>query len=326
MESAELRPSLACPLCQGWLDVRLHAYCCDPCGRRYPVLCGIPDLRLRPDPYLSMEEDRRKGLALFEGAAGRGFEEMLDLYWSLTPETPARLARKFKEHALADAAIAEAALAEMAAPPARGLLLDAGCSTGGLLIAAAPRFGGVAGVDAAFRWLVIASIRLRQAGVSAPLICANAESLPFADNTFAAVTATDLVEHVADPALVFSECRRVLEPGGQSYFSTNNRYSLLPEPHAGVWGVGWLPRSVQAGWVRTTTGRSYRHITLRSAQELAQWARQAGWRDCRLDPAPLRAPGRAQWPQTAYNRMRRWPGFGELLRRLGPRLQLSCRK
>jgi SAM-dependent methyltransferase len=315
-----------CPRCKGQLEDTTDAYCCETCDLRFPVLCGIPDFRLESDRYISIDDDRRKGQQLFAEAARRSFAGMLDYYYSITPEVPPELARKFTAHALAEVEIGEATLAELPQdlPPAG--LLDAGCSTGGLVAAAARRFPLVAGVDVAFRWLVVGAVRLREAGVRAPLVCANAEFLPYPDASFAAVTATDLVEHLADPAPVFAECRRVAAPRGVVYFSTNNRYSLAPEPHVNVWGVGWLPRGLQASYVRLAAGRAYRNITLRSAAELDRWARAAGFEGARAQPGPLAFPNRLRRLQAAYNRRRRWPICAPLLRRIGPRLQLLCRK
>lgn len=318
--------SLACPLCKGPVEQAGDSYCCDPCGRRYPVVCGIPDFRILPDRYISIEDDRAKGARLLEQAANRSFAEMLDYYYSITPEVPRDLAQKFAAHAMAEVAIAEAALEELGKDLPQGPLLDVGCSTGGLLVAAARRFSPVVGVDVAFRWLAVGTVRLREARVQALLVCANAEHLPFRAESFAAVTANDLIEHLIDPAPAFVECRRVAMPGATAYFSTNNRYSLAPEPHVNVWGVGWLPRRMQAGYVRLMSGRSYRNIGLRSAGELESWGRAAGFDNCAVSPAPMVAPGRLAPLQGLHNHVRRTPVFSRLLRRVGPRLQLLCRK
>jgi len=318
MENA---PVLVCPLCKGPLRSGDSAYDCDSCGRRYPVLYGIPDFRILPDRYLSIEEDRAKGARLEEGAAaGRDFAGMLDLYWSMTPEVSPDLARKFRTHQLAEERIAAATLEELG--PWNGPLLDVGCATLGL-VAAAGRRAAAVGVDVAFRWLVVGKVRLREAGVAALLVCANAEYLPFPEDAFGAVTANDLMEHVVDPAPVLQECRRVLRADGRGYFSTNNRYSILPEPHVGVWGVGWLPRPLQARYVEGMWGRPYRNICLRSGGEVERYARAAGFRDCRLSAAPLSsAPDYRPGAQSLYRRLRGW----NAMRWMGPRLQLLCRK
>jgi SAM-dependent methyltransferase len=45
-------------------------------------------------------------------------------------------------------------------------------------------------------------------------VCAALPDLPFHDETFAVVTAFDVIEHCADEAAVLAEVRRVLQPGG----------------------------------------------------------------------------------------------------------------
>src|SRR5713226_4233669 len=157
-----------CPLCKGALDRAAEAYHCNLCNRVYPVLSGIPDFRILADRYISIEDDRTKGARLFEETRRRSFAEMLDYYYSITPEVPPELARKFTAHALAEVKIAEVTLAAMDKQGVGGALLDAGCSTGGLVVAAARRFNAVVGVDVAFRWLVVGTARLREAGVEAP--------------------------------------------------------------------------------------------------------------------------------------------------------------
>jgi SAM-dependent methyltransferase len=46
----------------------------------------------------------------------------------------------------------------------------------------------------------------------------DAQSLPFADETFDAVVFFDLIEHVPSPSTLLAECRRVLKPDGVLHF------------------------------------------------------------------------------------------------------------
>lgn len=323
-----------CPLCKGPIELLSSGYRCRPCGREYPIVCGIPDFRILPDRYISIDDDRRKGERLFAETGRRSFAEMLDYYYSITPEVPPELARKFTAHALAEATIADQVLDQMGASLTPRSLLDVGCSTGGMVVAAARRFpnaagAAVVGLDVAFRWLVVGTARLREAGVEAPLVCGNAEHIPFPAGSFSAITCTDVVEHLIDPAPAFAECRRVAAPGGVVYVSTNNRYTLTPEPHTNVWGVGWMPRAMQADYVRIVSGRTYRNIALRSARELARWAQAAGFAGCRVRPAPIAGASlgvRFARVRAIYDRARRLPGASELLRWIGPRLELLCRR
>lgn len=54
------------------------------------------------------------------------------------------------------------------------------------------------------------------------------ESLPYPDNTFDIVIADNVLEHLANPMLVFSEVNRVLKPGGRFLFKTPNRWHYMP--------------------------------------------------------------------------------------------------
>jgi SAM-dependent methyltransferase len=47
-----------------------------------------------------------------------------------------------------------------------------------------------------------------------PDVAADVQALPFRDATFDAVKATEILEHVPDPAQALGECRRVLRRGG----------------------------------------------------------------------------------------------------------------
>lgn len=68
--------------------------------------------------------------------------------------------------------------------------------------------------------------------VSNPLVdegrVADASKIPYGENLFDLVFADNVVEHLDDPAAVFSEVRRVLKPGGIFIFKTPNRSHYMP--------------------------------------------------------------------------------------------------
>ncbi|HTK28157.1 MAG TPA: methyltransferase domain-containing protein [Vicinamibacterales bacterium] len=321
-----------CPVCKGPLAGGEAAYACPSCARAYPIVAGIPDFRIHPDPYIGLEADREKGARLDAAASeGRGFEEMVRYYYSITPDHPADLARRRVRHAMAEAGIAAAVLAQTGAWPGRPVraLLDVGCSTGGLLVAARERAATLVGVDVAFRWLTVGRLRLREAGVTAFLVCANAEALPFEAGSFDYVTATDLLEHARDAAASVREAGRVLSGGGETLWTTNNRWAPLPEPHVGLFGVGWLPRRWQKGYVarRRADLREY-EVSLKSVREIRRFFRAAGFSRIAVAPAPLVAPGRtrAAGALALYNRLRLAPVFSTAARWFGPRLAVRAWK
>jgi SAM-dependent methyltransferase len=55
-------------------------------------------------------------------------------------------------------------------------------------------------------------------------------TVPVADASFDAVLSTQVLEHVEDPALYLSECRRVLRPGGRLLLSTHGIMVWHPDP------------------------------------------------------------------------------------------------
>src|SRR5262249_46083131 len=49
-------------------------------------------------------------------------------------------------------------------------------------------------------------------------------------------------------------------PGGRLFLASPNRFSLAPEPHVQVWGVGYLPRRWMAPYVRWSRGVDFRAV------------------------------------------------------------------
>jgi SAM-dependent methyltransferase len=72
-------------------------------------------------------------------------------------------------------------------------------------------------------------------------------TVPAADASFDAVVSTQVLEHVADPALYLSECHRVLKPGGRLLLSTHGVFIYHPDPvDYWRWTCAGLQRQVEA--------------------------------------------------------------------------------
>jgi hypothetical protein len=54
------------------------------------------------------------------------------------------------------------------------------------------------------------------------------------------------------------ETIRVLTSGGGLLFTTNNRFSILPEPHVRILGFGLVPRRWMEGFARTLRKTPYK--------------------------------------------------------------------
>src|SRR5687768_14557989 len=153
---------LVCPYCKTeFRQPNPELLQCESCRRSFPVLFGIPDLRVFPDPYVDFETDREKAALLANHFDELSFEEMVRFYYLTTAVVPQHHAAQYTRGILAAEDRAEGTLVawenEVDIPDS---FLEIGCGTGPLLIAAAKRWKKVTGVDIALRWLVVAKKRL----------------------------------------------------------------------------------------------------------------------------------------------------------------------
>ncbi|MEN3000473.1 MAG: class I SAM-dependent methyltransferase [Armatimonadota bacterium] len=164
-----------------------------------------------------------------------------------------------------------------------GWILDAGCGTGAMLCEL-QAFGQVVGLDVE----VLALRYARQRG-EFPLVQARLEALPFRSETFRAVTALDVLEHLPDERPALKELWRVLQPRGVLVI-TVPAYRFL-----------WSKHDVAL--------RHYRRYT---ARELAQRLREAGFEVCKLSYAVtmLFVP---IWLFRWWDRLRRTPPAATLV-------------
>ena len=123
--------------------------------------------------------------------------------------------------------------------PSSKRILDAGCGAGLLANALALEGHKVSGIDLSESSLEVAKKYDRTGLVD--YRTANAYSLPYPANTFDAVCAMDVLEHVENPGRLVSEASRVLKPGGLFFYHTFNRnllsYLVI------IKGVEWCVRN-----------------------------------------------------------------------------------
>ena len=267
---------LVCPACSAKVNRFDDAFTCLSCRRHYPIRFGIPDFRIAPDPYITIADEIRKIEEFTE--PGRSFSDTVEAYYRITPESPPELHSHYIAAMKAAEVRGAALIRKLQAryPTAeRHALLDVGCGTAGMSLAAAKFYEKVVGVDIALRWLVMGKIRMTESGISVPLICANAEALPFRSGSFDAVVADAVLEHVRSSARMRDEAIRVLGPHGAYFFTTNNRFSILPEPHVRILGFGLLPRRFMEPVARRVRHTPYR-TRLHSRRELVKLFKGTG--------------------------------------------------
>jgi ubiquinone/menaquinone biosynthesis C-methylase UbiE len=95
-----------------------------------------------------------------------------------------------------------------------GKILDIGCGWGRELV----RLKNAVGVDVCLPFL-----RTARNYVKNDVILADANYLPFKENTFDFVVMSEVIEHLANPMKVLSEIKRVLKCKGKSLIQTPNK-------------------------------------------------------------------------------------------------------
>ncbi|MFN2508026.1 MAG: methyltransferase domain-containing protein, partial [Chthoniobacterales bacterium] len=264
------------------------------------------------------------------------FRGLVEYYWSITPDEPNDMARRFTAHALRGVDrgrhLLEAQPGVRAKfQPDRGTrVLELGTRTGGLLLAAAERTDSALGIDIAFRWLIIARKRLQEAERPAQLVCCCAEFLPFHEEAFDLVLAENLLEHTAQPAKCIEEAHRVLKQDGIFFATTWNRLAAAPEPHVRLWGVGWLPRGLAKRYVRWRKRVGYDHVRLLSIFNLKRICARTSFGRCAIELPDLSAADLEQLSPAQrravrlYHRIKDVPFFRQLLLIIAPIFHLVC--
>ena len=299
-----------CPTCAETPLGGPESWTCPGCGTRYRGLRGIVDLRTAEDGFLSNAEDWAYALRLDAEFDRHDFRGLLARYFDLSPEIEPRLRDRQIGHILTAPARVRAWLEALGPVASSGPLLDLGCGSGSFLAAVGPSGRPTVGLDIALRWLIVARKRLDEDGLGhVRLVCGCAEKLPFADRVFSGVVAGDVIEHVSDQARTLSEVHRVLEAGGRAFLAAPNRYSLTPEPHVNVWGVGFLPRPWMASYVRRTSGRDFRSIRTLSFGEWKTLLKASSFHE-----GEITAPGLPADDLVGFGRIKR--RVGELYNRL----------
>lgn len=316
-----------CPRCKGPLALGSEKCSCVLCGAGYPLRHSLADLRTGAAVDVDYEEDLNLAELLAEREATCTFPELRNYYFGLKPEASPDLHERHEAHFRAEAIRAADAVQQLGLGP----LLDLGCGAGQYLLAAARAGIRVLGIDASLCQLLLARRLLADEGLAVDLALADAEALPFGDDAFKSVIAADIIEHVSDPENLLTEAARVMAPGATLRLTAPNRFSLTPEPHVGLWGVGWLPHAVAVSYVRARTSVDYRSIRLLSLGALS------GCLERSFPSVEIRLPTLTAAEQAAFSPLKRTLArtysalsriglLSPALLRVTPYFEATCRK
>lgn len=121
-------------------------------------------------------------------------------------------------------------------------VLDVGSGHGTLAVELALAGADVTAVEPCAAWRDLSVRRAAELGVNIFHSDADAEQLPFENESFDAVTSLQVLEHVKNPDRVIAEVSRVLRPGGKFFISCEN-YLAFREQHYGVFWLPLLPKT-----------------------------------------------------------------------------------
>jgi SAM-dependent methyltransferase len=135
-----------------------------------------------------------------------------------------------------------------------GMVLDAGCGTGGLLAVLARVRPDLTAM--VVEWAGPAAARAASKS-ACPVARGSVNALPFADASFDGVLSADVLCHAAvDPAMALGEVRRILRPGGRLVVN--------------------MPAFA---WLTSAHDRRVHNARRVSASALCDWLRAAGFED-----------------------------------------------
>lgn len=321
-----------CPSCHGRLAVGNAATRCVECAAEYEAVDGIPDLRYPQTRDAATLDDLALARRTSAEADKKSNEELIHAFFAMREGADGWTPRDTEmrtRHSLAAPLGLQGEITGWLRPVTdHSLFVDLGCGLGGFLTAAGAAGRKGIGIDNRMSVLVIAKRIMESDGTTAVLACANAEALPLADGSVGGVVMYDVVEHVDRLESALSEVSRVTWIGGAFACSTPNRFSLAPEPHVRIWGVGWLPPKFQRAYVKMRSGREYSGTRLLSSLELRRMLRRATQFEVKLSVPPIpaseieQARGMRKVLARAYNSVAGMAVVRPVLLRIGPFFRL----
>lgn len=274
------RPGIRCRICGDALTITTADTWSCPRGHSVAAIGGVLDCR-PPLAGFDVDTDRELAQELI-ALDGAPLEELLRHYWSRQTDVAPHLVERFVTGDLIGghraSAVADQIEASIGRPfPPDCHALEIGGGTGALGAELATRCSSVIITDISLAWLILARKRVRDMGLdNVMLIAATGDELPIEPGSVDLLVAADVIEHVPSAAAVIEHCYSALRATGALWLSTPNRFSLTPEPHVRLWGVGLLPRRLGRAYVRRFRRTHYDDINTLSLFALRRLAAGTG--------------------------------------------------
>lgn len=163
----------------------------------------------------------------------------------------------------------------------RGELLDIGCGSGVVTLAAAKAFGPssrITGLDLSSEMLAFAGQKAERAGLADRIrfVEGDAEALPFADAAFDSVVSLYAWRHLPNPAAATREAFRVLRPGGTFVLAVGSGPELMSlEGVRAALAAPWRMLALKRGMELTACGHLdaliEQYLPRAKQAEVAEW-------------------------------------------------------
>lgn len=116
-------------------------------------------------------------------------------------------------------------------------VLDVGCGNGYVLSKYAAEGSDVFGIDITQAGIDLCRMRFELLGLKGDFQVADAQDIPFPDNTFDCVCSMGVLHHVPDTQKALDEIHRVLKPGGRLIVMFYHRHSAKYQFKYRVWSL-----------------------------------------------------------------------------------------
>lgn len=115
-------------------------------------------------------------------------------------------------------------------------ILEVGCGVGDFALYLAEQQGDVTAVDFSDKAIELAKKKCEFQKKNVNFQIADAQALPFADNSFDVIFSCECLEHIPVPQFALTEMQRVLKPSGRLILTTENYSNAMLL----YWFICWL--------------------------------------------------------------------------------------
>ena len=277
---------LACPSCKApSISVQGSEYSCASCGESYPSRDGIAVFLSRNSKIIAEEADR----ADFWNA---GWEKRNSHLLSMDCEDILEERQNYINYLSKEGypSVADLSTDNVG----NKIFLNIGCGGGyeGLL------FSGYGtqyiGVDFSYNAVNYTKNIIEKAGFNGVTFQAEAETLPFQDNSIDFVYSSGVLPHTPNPAQTLKEVCRVLKPNGRAMIGLYATYSFMfvwYRLHAVLHGnftkssvEEWMNSNTEGEW--QTNGRENKWTKTFTKPEFAEMMRTAGFSQIHVKQTP----------------------------------------